>query len=449
MRARTGLRLAALALCAGVTASCGGCAGKSEQAFCDAVEAGDAATARTLLATQGFNVWARNARGDCQPLKVVFDEATPGKPEFTAMALELLKVPGVSDTTWVIPNSSRGGNSATGSPLISAVANQHVPLVKAIIAAGVDIRDTQGRYALTDAVYRGPSEMVHLMVEGGGDPDWILATAVNTRELDLVAYLESKGAREAGPAILVAARKGDLAALDAAIAQKGSLEVKDAYGLTPIMRAAKFDRPEAVTRLARAGANVNHMTDGNDHDDGMTALHLAAEHASAETVKALIAARANLEARRNDQWPTALLWAVTQGSSAGVHELVAAGANGHVFKAGDQPALAYAVRQGHLEMVRDLLKAGARPNERVGEGWQPPLHIALAHCGKLADGSGSDADVHVDLLQALVKAGADRSAKDAAGLTPAEAAAKRLADATHPYYQRCFQAKVDYLRSVR
>ena len=126
-----------------------------------------------------------------------------------------------------------------------------------------------------------------------------------------------------------------------------------------------------------------------------------------------------------------------------------AGANGHVFKAGDQPALFSAVEQGRLDMVRDLLKAGARPNERTGEGWKPPLHVALAHCGKLQDGSGSDADFHVDLLRALVDAGADRSAKDAAGLTPAEAAAKRLADATHPYYKHCFQAKVDYLRSLR
>ncbi len=191
------------------------------------------------------------------------------------------------------------------------------------------------------------------------------------------------------------------------------------------------------------------MTDGNDYDQGMTALHLAAGQGSAATIKALVAARANLEARANEGWPTPLLWAVTQGSSAGVHELVVAGANGHVFKAGDRPALSYAVEQGRLTMVRDLLKAGGRPNERIGEGWKPPLHAALAHCGKLADGSGSDSDFHVDLLRALVDAGADRSARDAAGLTPAEAAAQRLADATHPYYKHCFQLKVDYLRSLR
>jgi ankyrin repeat protein len=171
--------------------------------------------------------------------------------------------------------------------------------------------------------------------------------------------------------------------------------------------------------------------------------------ASAPTIKALVAASANLEARENEAWPTPLLWAVTQGSSAGVHELAAAGANGHVFKTGDRPALSYAVEQGRLAMVRDLLQAGARPNELIGEGWQPPLHVALGRCGKLEDGSGSDSDFHVDLLRALIAAGADRSATDAAGLTLLEAAAKRLADATHPYYKACFQAKVDYLRSLR
>ncbi len=449
MYTRRGVRTATLALFAAITASCGGCAGKNEQAFCDAVNAGDAAAARTLLATEGFNVFARNARGDCQPLKVVFDKATPKSPEFTAMALEFLKIPGVSDTTWLIPNTSRGGQSGTGSPLISAAGNGHLPLVKAIIAAGVDIRDTQGRSALTNAVFVGPSELVRVMIEGGADPNWMLGTAILTRKHDLIAFAESKGAREDQPAILVAARQGDLAALDAAIAQKANLDVKDGAGLTPIMRAAVFDHPEAVARLARAGGNVNHMTDGNDYEQGMTALHLAAGRGHAATIKALVAAKANIEARENEGWPTPLLWAVTQGSLAGVHELVVAGANGHVFKAGDQPALFYAVEQGRLAMVRDLLKAGARPNERIGEGWKPPLHVALAHCGKLQDGSGSDADFHVDLLRALVDAGADRSAKDAAGLTPAEAAAKRLADATHPYYTHCFQAKVDYLRSLR
>jgi ankyrin repeat protein len=267
--------------------------------------------------------------------------------------------------------------------------------------------------------------------------------------VDLCALAASSGAREGAPAALVAARTGDLSALDAAIAQRADLEVKDGTGLTPIMRAAVFDQPAAVARLARAGANVNHMTDGNDYDEGMTALHYAAGLGHAATIRALVAANANIEARENDQWPTPLLWAATQGSATGVHELVSAGANGHVFKTGDRPALWYAIAKGRLDMVRDLLKAGARPNERIGDGWTPPLHAALAQCGRLEDGSGIDADFHVDLLRALVDAGADRAAKDAAGWTPLDAAAKRLADATHPYYQHCFQAKVDYLRSLR
>lgn len=448
MANRQRVRTAVLVLLVGLTASCGG-AGKNELALCDAVQAGDAATARALLAADGFDLFARNARGDCQPLKVVFDAAEPGKPEFTAMAVQLLRTPGVSKATWLIPNSSRGGQSATGSPLSAAVANRNVALVQAIIAAGVDIRDTQGRSALTDAVLRGPAELVYALIEGGGDPGWILGTAIGARQHDLIAYAESKGAREDAPALLVAARKGDLAALDGAIAQRADLEVEDGQGLTPIMRAAVFGHPEAVARLARAGANVNHMTDGNDYDEGMTALHLAAGLGNVAAIKALIAAKANIEARQNEAWPTPLLWAVGQGSSVGVHELVVAGANGHVFKSGDKPALAYAVEQGRLPMVRDLLKAGARPNERIGDGWSPPLHVALGHCGTLADGTGNDSDFHVDLLRALVDAGADRSARDAGGLTPAEAAAKRLAEATHPYYQRCFQAKVDYLQSLR
>lgn len=443
------VRLASVVLLVASAAACGGFAGKTERAFCDAVEAGDAGTARTLLATEGFNVWARNARGDCQPLRVVFDAATPRHPEFMAMALALLEVPDVAGTTWVIPNSHRGGNTSTGSPLISAVANQNLPLVRAILAAGADARDTQARAALTNAVFQGPPEAVHAIVEAGAAPEWALSTAINERKLDLVAYLEKRGARERNPDILVAARTGNLAQLDAAIAARADLEVRDATGLTPIMRAASFEHPEVIARLARAGADVDHMTGGDDYHEGMTALHLAAQRTSDRTIKALLAAGANVEARKSEGWPTPLLWAVTQGSSVGVHALVEGGANGHTFKSGDKSALSYAIDKGRLGMVRDLLKAGARPNERIGEGWQPPLHAALPHCGKLADGSGRDDDFHVDLLRALVDAGADRTAKDAAGLTPVEAVAKRMAEATHPYYEYCFRQKLEYLQSLR
>ncbi|MEO8074907.1 MAG: ankyrin repeat domain-containing protein [Acidobacteriota bacterium] len=444
MPTRHAIRLVLLLLLAGAAWSCSGRAGQSEQAFCDAVSRGDATAARSLLASDGFNVRARDLQGDCQPIMVAFRQATPRKPEFTALALEILKRPGTSDATWTTPHyGGRSGQSSTGSPLIAAAANGNAPLVKAIIEAGVDIRDTQGRAALTDAVYQRSLEIVQIMVEAGANPTSALLTAIVTRNREIIAYAESKGGRENGPAVLVAARRGDLAALDAAIAERANLEVEDVTGLTPIMRAAVFGHPDAVTRLAAAGANVNHMA------EGMTALHFAAEAGDAPTIEALVAAKANIEARGDQGWPTPLLWAASQGSSAGVHALVAAGANGQVFKAGDKPALSHAVEQGRITMVRDLLKGGARPNERVGEGWQPPLHVALAHCGKLGDGSGDDSDYHVDLLRALVDAGADRSARDAAGLTPAAAAEKRLAEATHPYYKQCFGAKAAYLRALK
>lgn len=175
----------------------------------------------------------------------------------------------------------------------------------------------------------------------------------------------------------------------------------------------------------------------------------AADAGSAGSIRMLATAKANLEARKDDAFPTPLLWAVSQRPAASVSALVAAGARGHVFKTGDKSALTLALELGRLDMVRDLLKAGARPNEPIGDHWKPALHLALPHCGKLQDGSGADADFHVDLLRTLVEAGADHTAKDEAGLTPADAVAKRLADATHPYYKYCFQQKVDYLRTLR
>ena len=436
MRTPRIVHTATLVLVVAVTASCGGSTGKNEQAFCDAVKAGDAAAARTLLAGEGFNVWARNARGDCQPLKAVFDQATPKSPEFTAMALELLQIPGGLAHDVADPEQQPRGT--VGHGLAAHLRGRQwprMPLVRAIIAAGVDIRDTQGRAALTDAVYGAPPELVRAMIEGGANPQWMLGTAIVTRRHDLMAYAESKGAREDQPAVLVAARRGDLAALDAVIAQKADLEVKDRQGLTPIMRAAVFDHPEAVARLGTGWCQREshdgrqRLRRGQDRAAPGRWTGKRARRSRRSSPRARTSRRARTRGGRRPSCgrsPKAQRRACTswswRGPRAGLQSRRPAGA---LLRGGTGPS-----RHGAR------LVEGRRPPERAHRrGLEPPLHVALAHCGKLADGSGSDADFHVDLLRALVDAGADRSAKDGAGLTPVEAAAKRLADATHPYCQ--------------
>ena len=57
--------------------------------------------------------------------------------------------------------------------------------------------------------------------------------------------------------LLVAARRGDMAAVDAAIAANADLEAVDGRGRTPLIRAAFYGHAPIVARLAKAGAKLD------------------------------------------------------------------------------------------------------------------------------------------------------------------------------------------------
>ena len=121
--------------------------------------------------------------------------------------------------------------------------------------------------------------------------------------------------------------------------------------------------------------------DPNDSDaSGWRPLHFAAFSSDASTVGALLAAGANLESRDEDGW-TPLYVAVLSMTD---------------------PA-----RLDGLSVVRTLLDAGADPNSAAYVSGNTPLHVATAW---------------ERVLQALLDAGADLTAKNNAGLTPLDVA---------------------------
>ena len=99
-------------------------------------------------------------------------------------------------------------------------------------------------------------------------------------------------------------------------------------------------------------------------------------------------------------------------------------------------------------MVKALLAAGARVNDRHGAGWQPPILGVLEICGNAPEGNGENDYYRVTLMKTLVQAGADGKATNAAGETPVQVVSRRLAEADQPFYRACFQAKLDYLKTL-
>ena len=77
--------------------------------------------------------------------------------------------------------------------------------------------------------------------------------------------------------------------------------------------------------------------------------------------------------------------------------------------------LHHAVQQGHEEVAKILIKAGANVNKKISpEQWElTPLHVAVLY-------------KFVGMVRLLVRNGADINAKDAKGGTPLSYATKNM-----------------------
>jgi ankyrin repeat protein len=143
---------------------------------------------------------------------------------------------------------------------------------------------------------------------------------------------------------------------------------------TLLLKAAQDGDTDTVSALIAAGANINAV---NQHGD--TPLILAAFHGRTNTVSVLIAARANLNAA--DQYGnTALIFASLGGHTNIVSVLIAAGANLDAVNRHGNTALTFATHGGHDEIAFRLLDAmpSAPPpsNRRVPDR---PAIISVKH----------------------------------------------------------------------
>ena len=145
------------------------------------------------------------------------------------------------------------------------------------------------------------------MINAGANKNYALTSAVAQVKPELVSYLEGHGAVEEGvDPFLVAARKGDIAALEAALARRVDVEMEDGGSRTAMMRAAMYGQSAVITRLAKAGANVN----ARFSIEFDTPLHMAVRGNHADAVRALMAAGADMNARFNEDSPTPVMEAV-------------------------------------------------------------------------------------------------------------------------------------------
>ena len=190
-----------------------------------------------------------------------------------------------------------------------------------------------------------------------------------------------------------ACRRGDVDAVRALIAaDPAAVDADDEHGWRPIFHAGLW-RHEAVVRLLiEAGADLA------AHDGYV--MHYAGEVRNNKAIVSLLVQYGALDAhvRPTDDLSRQFLAAVfltdavRVRSLLGRHPRLATTPDGH----GDQP-IHHAARNGDSEVVRLLIEFGANVNAQNQRG-----HTVL-YC---AGGHG-----HLDTLQLLLNAGADRDAR--------------------------------------
>ncbi|MCK5802077.1 MAG: ankyrin repeat domain-containing protein [Lentisphaeria bacterium] len=268
----------------------------------------------------------------------------------------------------------KGPPSKASLALSRAVPGRDAAKVAKLLAAGADpdYAEFGGWTVLMDACRRGTAEIVEKLLEAGADPN--------------AATTEGKDAEHEGMTPLMAAAANNSKAVSLLLAAGAHVDARVLTGATALHFAARSGRLDAVEALIRAGVGVNVTTIArHGGPGGRSALHEATERGNTEAVAALIRAKANVnQALTGKAYSgfTPLRAAAHFGHLDIVKQLLAAGADPNAVTTGDfekawigYTPLHAAVKQKHAEVVRALLAAKANPNITDARG-QTALQLA-------------------------------------------------------------------------
>lgn len=315
-------------------------------------------------------------------------------------------------------------NQAQGDGMTAlhwAAASGHVDLVKTLLYAGANVRATTrlGAYApLHVASQGGHAAVIKTLVKAGADAD--MATSTGATPLMMAAL---SGQAEATAALLDAG--ADVNARDKANDE------------TALMFAAAYDRVGVVRLLVSRGANLGLTAKVIDRGAGPPAPgDVALQEASRGGGRAQNnAAAGGAQARPGNEVPgvtrpysyneligkvgglTALHFAARQGSAESVKALVEAGADVNQPSPADKASpLLIAAVNGQFDIGKYLLEKGANPNLATDAG-ATPLYAAInvqwapksfypqprAHLQQKVS--------YLDFMKALLERGADPNAR--------------------------------------
>jgi ankyrin repeat protein len=305
------------------------------------------------------------------------------------------------------------GRSTGYTALFIASQNGHLEVVRALLAAKADPNtstDVGGRTPLTRALASGHADVALALIEGGAD--------VHARSMGGVTPL------------MLAAGSDNLAIVNKMLAAGADVDA----GTPPRFGTGSCAAPaNASAGTTMSAINPAYWAGTCYYSAIGTALGRAAAGGSADIVQALLAAKAAVDARQlNGNTPLTI--ASAKGRADVVRILLAAKADIGAADDNGHSALMLASANGHVDVVRILLAAKADVNAKARDGSTALMLAMYKDRAEVAQrqqravvaalsptGTASQRAVSTrrrDVVQALLAADADASARDNSGNTP-------------------------------
>jgi ankyrin repeat protein len=256
---------------------------------------------------------------------------------------------------WVAPLlsiSSFAGTSSSDLRLVEAAKNRNHEAVRSLLQQHVDVNTPQadGATPLAWAAHWDDTETVDLLIRAGANVN--AANSYGVTPLSLACTNES-------------------AAMVERLLKAGADPNGASTGTPAIMTAARTGNVETVTSLLAHGADVN----AKESPRGQTALMWAVAGKHPEVARMLIDHGADIHARSMGGF-TPLLFAARQGDMESARMLLEAGANANEAAPEEGSALVVATHSGHEALALFLLEKGADPNAADAYGITA-LHYSL------------------------------------------------------------------------
>jgi ankyrin repeat protein len=275
-------------------------------------------------------------------------------------------------------------------------------LACALSAAGVVVGAQSSRATVSDAAKAGDREAVRALLKQAadvnaaeGDGTTALHWAARSGDAELVQMLVYAGANVkattrlgAYTPLMMAAQAGHHAVVAALIAGGADVKATSTTGTTPLMFAAQSGDTRSVTTLVEGGADVN----ARETAMGQTPLMFAAAYNRIDVVKLLLARGADVTATSKVVDLSKLSSPEEEFGSqrrrpqgdgeGGERPPDIAGVtrqyryNELVGTSGGFAPLHFAVRQGHFDVARALVDAGADVNQVNPGDQSTPLVVA-------------------------------------------------------------------------